>query len=111
MLYSASDKAKLFAKNFSKNSNLDDSGIPSRTNLELHNICVTPKMVSTVIINFDLLKESGPDCIPVVVLQSCKPKLSYILHISRTLQYVCEGLFPNCWKVSSLVTVFKIIGE
>ena len=27
MLSSASDKAKLFAKNFSKNSNLDDSGI------------------------------------------------------------------------------------
>ena len=42
----ASDKAKLFAKNFSKNSNLDDSGIslpifPSRTNLKLHN-SVTP---------------------------------------------------------------------
>ena len=50
MLSSASDKAKLFAENFSKNSNLDDSGIsllifPSRTNLELHNISVTPKMV------------------------------------------------------------------
>ena len=27
VLYSASDKAKLFAKIFSKNSNLDDSGI------------------------------------------------------------------------------------
>ena len=27
MLSSASDKAKLFAKTFSKNSNLDDSGI------------------------------------------------------------------------------------
>ena len=41
VLSSASDKAKLFAKNFSKNSNLDDSGIslpvfPSRTNLKLH---------------------------------------------------------------------------
>ena len=38
VLSSASDKAKLFAKNFSKNSNVDDSGIsspvfPSRTNL------------------------------------------------------------------------------
>ena len=46
----ASDKAKLFAENFSKNTNLDDSGIsspvlPSRTNLKLHNIFVTPKMV------------------------------------------------------------------
>ena len=38
VLSSTSDKAKLFAENFSKNSNLDDSGIslsvfPSRTNL------------------------------------------------------------------------------
>ena len=50
VLSSASDKAKLFPENFSKNSNLDDSGIslavfPSRTNLKLHNIFITPKMV------------------------------------------------------------------
>ena len=54
VLSSASDKAKLFAKNFSKNSNLDDSGISlpvfsSRTNLKLHNISITPKMVKKVI--------------------------------------------------------------
>ena len=53
MLSSASDKAKLFGKNFSKNSNLDDSSIslpvfPSRTNLKLHNIYVSPKMVKKV---------------------------------------------------------------
>ena len=50
VLSSASDKAKLFAKNFSKNSNLDDPGIslpvfPSRTNLKLHKISVTSKLV------------------------------------------------------------------
>ena len=50
VLSSASDKTKLFAKNFSKNSNLDDSGIslplfPSRINLRLHNIYVTHKQV------------------------------------------------------------------
>ena len=54
VLSSACDEAKLFAKNFSKNSNLDDSGIylpvfPSRTNLKLHNISTTPKMVKKVI--------------------------------------------------------------
>ena len=54
VLSSTSDKAKLFAENFSKNSNLDYSGIslpvfPSRTNLKLHNISVTPKMVKKVI--------------------------------------------------------------
>ena len=41
VLSSASDKTKLFPENFSKNSNLDDSGIAlpvfsSRTNLKLH---------------------------------------------------------------------------
>ena len=59
MLSSASGKAKLFAENFSKNSNLDDSGIslpvfPSRTNLKLHNIFITPKMVKKVVTNLDL---------------------------------------------------------
>ena len=84
VLSSASDKAKLFAENFSKNSNLDDSGIslavfPTRTNLKLHNICVSPKMVKKVIMNVDLSKVSGPDCIPVVVLKNCELELSYIL--------------------------------
>ena len=58
VLSSASDKAKLFAKNFSKNSNLDDSGIslpvfPSRTNLKLHNISINPKTVKKVLTNLE----------------------------------------------------------
>ena len=65
VLSSASGKAKLFAENFSKNSNCDDSGtslsvFPSRTNLKLHNISVTPKMVKKIIKNLDLPKASGP---------------------------------------------------
>ena len=84
MFSSASDIAKLFAENLSKNSNLDDSGIslpvfPSRTNLKLHNISVTSKIIKKVIMNLDLSKASGPDCIPVVALKNCEPKLSYIL--------------------------------
>ena len=80
MLASASDKAKLFAKNFSKNSNLDDSGIslpvfPSATNLKLHNISVTPGMIKKVTANLDSSKASGPDRIPVVVLKTCEPEL------------------------------------
>ena len=83
VLSSASDKAKLSAQNFSQNSNLDNSGIsllvfPSRTNLKLHNISVTSKMVKKVIMNLDLSKASGPDCIPVVVLKNCELELSYI---------------------------------
>ena len=84
MLSSTSDKAELFAENFSKNSKLDDSGIslpvfPSRLNLKLHNIYVSPKMIKKVMMNVDLSKASGPDCIPVVVLKNCEPELSYIL--------------------------------
>ena len=45
---SASDKEKLLAENFSKNSNFDDLGIslpifPSRINLKLYNFSVTPR--------------------------------------------------------------------
>ena len=114
-LSSASDKAKLFAKNFSKNSNLDESGIslpvfPSRTNLKLHNISITPKMVKKVITNLDSSKASGPDCIPVVVLKNCEPELSYILTklFNKCLK---ESCFPDCWKVSSVVPVFKNVGK
>ena len=113
VLSSASDKVKLFAENFSLNSNLDDSGIslpvfPSRTNLKLH-ISVTPKMVRKVLMNLDLSKASGPDCIPVVVLKNCEPELSYILaELNKCLK---ESCFPDCWKVSTVVPVFKNVGE
>ena len=75
------------------NSNLDDSGIslpvfPSCSNLKLHNITVTPKMVRKVVMNLDLSKTSGPDCIPVVVLKNCELELSYIL----------AELFGKCLK-------------
>ena len=113
VLSSASDKAKLFAENFSKNSNLDESGVslpvfPSRTNLKLHDISVTPKMVRKVLMNLDLSKASGPDCIPVVVT-NCEPELYYILAelFNKCLK---ESCFPDCWKVSSVVPVFKNVG-
>ena len=84
VLSSASHNAKLFAENFSKNSNLLDSGISlpvfrSKTHLKLQNISVTPIMVKKVIMNLDLSKASSPNCIPVVVLKNCEPELSYIL--------------------------------
>ena len=115
VLSSASDKAKLFAENFYMNSNLDDPGIslpvfPSRTNLKLHNVSVTPKMVRKVIMNLDLSKASGSDCIPVVALKNCEPKLSYILAelFNKCLKECC---FPDCRKGSSVVPVFKNVGE
>ena len=105
----------MFAKEFSKNSNLDDSGIylpvfPSTTNVRLHNISITPEMVKKVITNLDSSKASGPVCIPVEVLRNCEPDLSYILsEVFNTC--LKESCFPYCWKVSSVVPVFKNIGE
>ena len=84
MLYSASDKAKLFAENFPKNFNLDDLGIslpvfPSRNNLKLCIISVTPKINKNVVTNLDSSKASSLDCIPVMVLKNYEPELSYTL--------------------------------
>ena len=67
-------------------------------------------MVRKVIMNLDLSKASGPDCIPVVVLKNCEPKLSYILAelFNKCLEQSC---FPDCWKISLVVPVFKNVVE
>ena len=67
-------------------------------------------MVRKVVRNLDLSKASGSDCIPVVVLKNCEPELSYILaeFFNKCLK---ESYFPDCWKVSSVVPVFKNVGE
>ena len=102
-------------QNFSKNSNLYDSGISLpvfsfRTNLKLHNIFVTPKMVKKVTTNLDSSKVSCTKCIPVLVLKNCEPEFFYIL---AELFNMClkESCFQYCWKVSLVVPVFKKNGE
>ena len=62
------------------------------------------------VMNLALSKPSGPDCIPVVVLKNYEPELSYILAelFNKCLK---ESCFPDCWKVSSVVSVFKNVGE
>ena len=115
MLSSGSDKEKLFAENFSQNSNLADSGISllvfsSRTNLKLHNISVTPKMVKKVIMNLDLSKAPGPDCTPVVVLKNIEPERSYRL-AELLNKCLMESCFPDYWKVSSVVPIFNNVGK
>ena len=62
-------------------------------------------MVKKVIRNLDSSKVSGPNCIPLVVVKNCEPELSY------TLAQLFNMCFPECWKVSSVVQVFKNIGE
>ena len=105
MLSSASYKAKLVAKNFSK---ISLPVFPSRANLKLYNIYVTPKMFKKF--SLDSSKASGPDCIPAVVLKNCEPELSCILGELFNM-YLRESCFPDCWKVSLVVPVFKNVGE
>ena len=68
---------------------------PFRTNLKMHNISVTPKMVKKVITNLDLTKTVDPDCILVVVLKNCEPELYYIL-AELFNNYLKESCFPAC---------------
>ena len=60
--------------------------------------------------NLDLSKASGPDCVPAVVLKNCEPERSYILAelFNKCLKQSC---FPDYWKVSSVIPVFKNVGE
>lgn len=79
MLSSTSDPVKLHAKAFSKNLNLDDSGVSlpafrSSTNAKLHDIHVTPKLAKKDISNLDLSKAFGLDCTLVVILKKCEPE-------------------------------------
>ena len=109
VLSSASDKTKFFANFFSKNFNLDDSGIslsvlPSRTNLKLHNISVSSKIVKKVITTLNSSNVFGPNCVPVVLLKNCKPELSYILAELFNIG-LKESCFPDCWNFSLVVPV------
>ena len=46
----------------------------------------------------------------VLIVFQCEPELSYILAelFNKCLK---ESCFPDCWKVSSVVLVFKNVGE
>ena len=94
MLSFASDKTKLSAKNFSKNSNLEGSGISlpvfaSRTNLKL------PKIVKKVITKFHSSEVSHSDCTPVLVLKNCGPELSYTL-AEFIIKCLKKSFFSDC---------------
>ena len=69
---------------------------PSKTNLKLRNIQVTPKLIKKVITNLDLSETSGLDCILVVVLRKCGPELSYILAELFNMCLKESDCFPVC---------------
>ena len=78
--------------------------------MKLHDISVIHEMVKKFIMNLDLSKASGPDCLPLMVLKNCEPELSYILAepFNKCLK---ESCFPDCWKVLSVVSGFKNVEE
>ena len=60
--------------------------------------------------NLVLSKASGPHCIPVVVLKNFEPEISSIV---AEIFNIClkRSCFPNSWKVSLVVPVFKNVWE
>ena len=56
--------------------------------------------------NLDLSNASGPDCIPVTVLNNWEPDFSCIVAelFNKCLK---ESCFPDYWKVPSVLPVFK----
>ena len=115
ILSSSLDKARLFAKMFSSNSNLDDSGhplpdCPIRTNITISNLNITPSEVTKFIRKLEPSKAAGPDQIPVVVLKHLAPELAPILSklFNRCIKQSC---FPLSWKHSSVCPVFKNSGD
>ena len=89
ILTCSSEKAKLFTELFSKNFILKNFKATS---------------------NLNLSKASGPDDIPVVVLKNCEPELSFIL-INVFNLCLKKSCFPHCWKASTVIPVFKNVGE
>ena len=61
--------------------------------------------------NVDLSKLSVPDCIPVVVLRNCEREISFIILAELFNNCLKECCFPDFWKFSSVVPVFKNVGE
>ena len=58
----------------------------------------------------DLSKTPGLNCIPLVVLKTYEPELSYILAklSNKCLKRPCS---PDCWNVSLVFLVFKNVRE
>ena len=55
-------------------------------------------------------KTSGPDFILVVVLKNFESELSYLL-VKLFNMCLKESCFPDCWKVSYVIAVFKNVKE
>ena len=115
VLTSSKDKAELLAQNFSSNSFLDATGhalsvFPSRCDFSLGKVIITSTFVAKAISNLDPSTSSGPDNIPLTILQRCSPELSTIL--SKLFnKCLAESSLPSSWKTTSVVPIFKNFGD
>ena len=115
VITSSKDKAELLARTFAKNCTLDDTGqplphVPPRCADDISTLHITPSSVAAVISSLNPSTASGPDNIPVCVLQNCSPELSSIL--SKLFnKCLSESRFPSCWKCPSVVPIYKNSGE
>ena len=66
-------------------------------------------MVKKFITDLVSSKASGPDCMLMMILKNFEAELSYILAdlLNINLKASC---FPDWWKVSPVVPVFKHVG-
>ena len=115
VLTTSTDKANLFARNFSYNSTLDDSyqllpDFPSRTEYRLTSRKITARMVSHAIYHLDTCKATGPDRIPSIVIKMCSPELSPVL-AKLYNKCLAKSCVPSCWKSSEVVPAFKNDGD
>ena len=65
-------------------------------------------MLKKFIMNLGLSMVSGPDCITVMALKNFEPELSFT-RAELLNNCLKEFGFPDCWKVSPVVPVFKNI--
>ena len=112
VLTTSTDKANVFARIVSCNSNLDDGSeqLPPYTAQRVSSKNITAKMVSLAIYDLDASKTTCPDRFPAIVLKICSPELSPVL-VKLYNKCLAQCCFPSCWKSSSVMPVFKNDGE
>ena len=103
------DQPDLFAEYFQSVYSDKCVNPQSKSSFNCSCICDYNIPISTIyeqMVNIDINKGPGPDGIPPSVLKSCSFVLSRPLHIIFN-KSLASGIFPDFWKVSYLIPIFK----
>ena len=105
------EKVECLNSYFASVSSLDDTNavlphFTEHTDEVLEHINVTEEEINDVIVNLDPNKASGPDFISNKMIKNVARAIAKPLCIlfNRSL---CEGVFPDIWKLYNLVPLFK----